>query len=193
MSSDLLTVTDGNRQASFSAANRAKRALWSVVYALLFRPSPRPMHAWRSMLLRAFGASIGRDCHVYPGVAIWAPWNLDFEDLVAIGDGAILYSMGRIKVGERTVISQGAHLCAGTHDYEDPSFQLVVRPITIGRKAWICADAFVGPGVTIGDGAVLGARGVAMKNLPPWSVWSGNPAVCIKQRSVQDEPSAEPR
>jgi putative colanic acid biosynthesis acetyltransferase WcaF len=141
------------------------------------------MHEWRSILLRLFGAKIGRGCHVYPKVIIWAPWNLELGDYVGIGDGANCYSMARISIGDRAVVSQGAHLCTGTHDYENPSFRLMARPITIGARCWICAEAFVGPAVDVGEGAVVGARAVMFKNVPPWTVWSGNPAKLIKNRN----------
>lgn len=185
MSWDLLDTDDPTRQPSFSLSNRLRRACWGVAYALLFRPSPRLLHGWRSLLLRAFGAKLGRGVHVYPKVVIWAPWNLTIGDQSGIGDGAICYSMGMIRIGERVVISQGAHLCAGTHDYNDPAFRLQVRPINIRDRAWICADAFVGPGVTINEGAVLGARGVAMRDIPAWTVWAGNPAVQVKARVMR--------
>jgi putative colanic acid biosynthesis acetyltransferase WcaF len=95
--------------------------------------------------------------------------------------------MGRIVLGERCVVSQGAHLCAGTHDYEAPNFQLVTAPITIGARAWVCTEAFVGPGVTVGEGAVIGARAVATKDMPAWTVCAGNPCRPLKPRVVRSE------
>ncbi|MHB8636592.1 MAG: LbetaH domain-containing protein [Fimbriimonadaceae bacterium] len=139
-------------------------------------------------MLRAFGARMGKGCRVYSTVNVWAPWNLEVGDHAIIGDRVICYSMGTISVGEWAVISQGAHLCTGTHDYDSPNFRLVVRQISIGRQAWVAADAFVGPGVTVGVGAVLGARAVAFKNLPDWTVWAGNPASCIKSRTPHPRP-----
>jgi putative colanic acid biosynthesis acetyltransferase WcaF len=99
-----------------------------------------------------------------------------------LGPRVICYSMAEISLGEYVVVSQGAHLCAGTHNIDDPSFQLLARPIVIGCGAWIAAEAFVGPGVTVGEGAVLGARGCAMRDLDPWTVYSGNPATPRRQR-----------
>lgn len=168
--------------ASFSLANRLARLLWQGVWLLLFRPTPAPLHAWRSWLLRAFGARLGRHCHVYPSVRIWAPWNLDLQDLACLGPGVICYSMATIQLGERAVVSQGAHLCTGSHDYTSENFQLYALPITIGADAWICAEAFLGPGVVIGDGAVIGARAVVTRSQPAWMVCAGNPAKAIKSR-----------
>lgn len=150
----------------------------------MFRLSPRPCHAWRSFLLRCFGATVGRGVHVYPGVKIWAPWNLILEDQAGIASGVTLYSQGVIHIGKKAVISQGAHLCAGTHDFDQPGFPLVTKPIVVGDQAWIAAEVFVHPGVTIGQGCVVGARSVVIKDLPEWSVCSGFPAIKIRDRSL---------
>ena len=93
--------------------------------------------------------------------------------------------MGRVTIGAYAVVSQGAHLCAGTHDVEDAAFQLVARPIVIGARAWVAAEAFVGPGVTIGEGAVLGARACAMRDVAAWTICSGNPASVIRARRIR--------
>lgn len=172
---------------SFSIGNRALRMLWSIVYALGFRLSPRPFHAWRTFLLRLFGAKMGRGCHVYPSVRIWAPWNLEFGDHVGVGDRAILYAMDRVIAGDYVTISQGAHLCAGTHDYDSENFQLVTRPIRIGAHAWLCSEAFIHPGVTVPVGAVIGARAVVVRSpAEPWAVYAGNPCVQIGTRRRRD-------
>lgn len=128
---------------------------------------------------------MGRGCHVYAKVRIWAPWNLIVEDEAGIADDVFLYSMAQIHIGRRVVISQGAHLCTGTHDYEDPNFRLYALPITIGAEAWICADAFIAPGVTIGEGAVVGARAVVTKDVDAWTVCAGNPARTVKKREMR--------
>jgi putative colanic acid biosynthesis acetyltransferase WcaF len=118
-------------------------------------------------------------------VRIEVPWMLDLEDEVTVGDFAILYSLGRIRIGARTIVSQYAHLCAGTHDYSDHTFRLIRSPITIGRDCWIGADAFVGPGVGMGDLSVLGARSSAYKDLAEGMVHVGNPARAIKERALR--------
>lgn len=138
---------------------------------------------WRSFLLRLFGARIGHDVHIYPSVRIWAPWNLRVADNVGVGDGVIVYSMEMIEIGSYSVISQGAHLCAGSHDIESPNFQLIASPIVIGSNVWLCAETFVGPGVSIADGTVVGARGVVPKSITePWCVWVGNPIRRVRTR-----------
>ena len=174
--------TDTHAGPSFSLHNRMYRVVWAIVSTLLFHPSPRPFHKWRAFLLRIFGAKVGKNVHVYPGTKIWAPWNLVLLDECGIAKGAILYSQGKIFIGYRAVISQGAHLVTGTHDYTKTGFPLITMPIHIGDHAWIAAEAFVHPGITIGDGCVIGARSVVTKDMPPWRVCAGHPCRPIKDR-----------
>ncbi|WP_162052648.1 WcaF family extracellular polysaccharide biosynthesis acetyltransferase [Pontibacter pamirensis] len=168
--------------ASFSLRNRGGRVIWNLVYALLFQYSPRPMHQWRAFLLRMFGAKVGHGVHVYPKVSIWAPWNLVLKDKCGVANGAKLYSMGEISIGTQAVVSQGAHLCAGTHDYTIQGFPLVTMPITIGDNAWLAAETFIHPGITVGEGCVIGARSVVTQDMPAWMVCSGHPCKPLKER-----------
>lgn len=175
-------ATDPFLRPSFPLAHRARRQLWNIVALLLFRPSPRPAHAWRAFLLRLFGAQLGKDCHIYPSVEIWAPWNLCCGDIVAIADGAVIYNPQPVSIGSRAVISQQAYLCGASHDYTDPAFPLVSAPIHIGPGAWICARAAVQMNVRVGKGAVLGLGSVATRDLEPWTVYAGVPARPINSR-----------
>jgi putative colanic acid biosynthesis acetyltransferase WcaF len=185
----ILPGNDPATQPSFSLGNRVARATWGAVWLLLFRTSPRPAHAWRRALLRLFGARLGAHVHVYPGARIWAPWQLEIGDRVGVGDGATLYNMGPLRIGHDAVVSQGAHLCGGTHDIHSRNFQLVARAIDIGPHAWVCADAFVGPGVRIAPGCVVGARSVVMKSIAePWTVWAGHPAQRVSTRQTEASP-----
>ncbi len=183
---DVRPGADGHLQASFAVGNRLKRLCWNTVYVLFFRPSPRPFHSWRSFLLRSFGAKLGSRVHVYPKTRIWAPWNLDLGDECCLADDVNCYSMALVKLGSRAIVSQGASLCTGSHDYRSPNFQLISSPIEIGEGAWVCAEAFIGPGVSIGKECVVGARAVVVKDMPPGMVCAGNPARPIKPR--YDEP-----
>lgn len=171
---------------SFSLRNRIYRLLWEIVYLFLFRYSPKPFHTWRSFILKCFGAQIGHGVHVYPQVKIWAPWNLILADECGIGNGAILYSQDKISVGKRAVISQGAHICGGTHDYNKPGLPLITKPIHIGAFAWVATEAFIHPGVSIGDGCVIGARSVVTKDMPAWMVCAGHPCKPIKEREAEE-------
>ncbi|HEY0866053.1 MAG TPA: DapH/DapD/GlmU-related protein [Fimbriimonas sp.] len=182
--SELLTPRGDYGSASFSRRNRMRRAVWGLAWALLFRPTPRPAHRWRAGILRLFGAKVERGTHVYPRVRIWAPWNLDLREECGVGDDAILYSMDAITIGRRAVVSQGAHLCCGTHDYDDPDFPLRAYPIVVGDRAWICAEAFISPGVQIGEGAVVGARSVVTRDIEPWTVCAGSPCRVVRNRSA---------
>ena len=169
-----IDVTRNRRQRSWSRNAQVGRVLWAAC-APLFRFSPRPLWAWRVWLLRRFGAHIGEDVHIHSTVRVIMPWHIEIGDQAAVGDRVILYALGKIEIGKRATISQNAHLCAGTHDWRDPARPLLKTPIHIGADAWICADAFVGPRVRIGQGAILGARGVAMKDLAPGQIGTGNP------------------
>ena len=168
---------------SFSLLNRLARLLWQFVWLLMFRPTPPAMHAWRCWLLRRFGAHIAPDCHVYSEARIWAPWNLKMASKACLGPRVNCYCMAPVELGERAVVSQGVHLCTGSHYYNLISFPLFAKPITIGSDAWICTEAFVGPGVTVGDGAVIGARAVVIRSQPRWMVCAGNPARPLKART----------
>ncbi len=169
----------------WSFTEKVFRVLWMLFGRLLFRLSFHNWYGFRTLLLRLFGASIGQNVRIRPSVHIEIPWNLDINDGVTVGDQAILYSLGKITIGERTIISQYAHICAGTHDHSDRTFPLIRDPVTIGADAWIGADAFVGPNVNVGRLSVLGARSSAYKSLDPETVYVGNPARALKKRALR--------
>jgi putative colanic acid biosynthesis acetyltransferase WcaF len=176
------SAVDPYLRPAFSLNDRLRRLVWNICWALLYRLSPRPFHSWRSMLLRLFGAKLGPNCHFYPGSKVWAPWNLICADQVTAGDGTEIYNPAPITLGSHAILSQGAYLCGATHDYDDAAFPLLAYSMQIGAYAWICARASVAPGVQVGEGAVLGLGSVATRNLDPWSVYAGAPAVKVKER-----------
>ena len=167
---------------SFSLRHRALRAAFSLVWLLLARWTPPPMHRWRILVLNIFGARVDSSARIYGSTRVWYPPNLTMAAQSVMGPEVICFCMAEIALGRRAVVSQRAHLCAGTHAVNDPNFQLQAGPIIIGDKAWIAAEAFIGPGVTVGEGAVLGARAVTMKKINPWAICVGNPAQLIKYR-----------
>lgn len=180
MTAETLTTRVGSaRQRDFlgrSFGERFRESCWSIVRFTLFRWSPPGLHLWRIGLLRLLGAEVHRSVRIAPSVRIDFPWNLRARAGVAIAHGVILNCMGTVTLGAGTRISQYAHICAGTHDYQSPEMPIVRSPITVGRDVWIAADAFVGPGITIGDGALLAARSSAFGDLPPGQVCIGEPA-----------------
>ncbi len=161
-----------------------RRAAWRLVWFTLWRVAHWRIPGLRSSILRLFGARVGRDTALRASTWIEMPWQLTLGERCLIGDDVKLYNLGAITIGNDTVISQGTHLCAGTHDYTDPAFPLKRAPIHVGAQVWIAADAFVGPGIEIGDGAVVGARAVVTRRVEPWCVVGGNPARPIKQREM---------
>ncbi|WCJ61188.1 DapH/DapD/GlmU-related protein [Fontisphaera persica] len=159
-----------------------RRVIWGLIGKPLIRFSPRPFFGWRRMILRCFGAKIGKEVHVYPSTIVYFPWNLSVGDWSAIGEDALIYNLGPVTIGDRVTISHRAHLCAGTHDYTKPDFPLLKPPIKIERLAWVCSQAFVGPGVKVGEGAIVGAGAVVTKDVEPWTIVAGNPAKKLKNR-----------
>lgn len=180
----MLDIDKNRRQKKYSNFVLFNRILWAL-FTPIFRFSPRIFFPYRNMILRAFGAEIGEFVHIYPSAKIYMPWNLIIGDYSAIGEDALIYNLGRITIGRNVTISHRAHLCAGTHDYTDPTLPLMKPPIIVEDNVWICTQAFVGPGLTIGEGAVIGAAAVATKDVPPWTVVGGNPAKEIKQRILK--------
>jgi acetyltransferase-like isoleucine patch superfamily enzyme/glycosyltransferase involved in cell wall biosynthesis len=169
----------------WSFREKVGRAIWMLMGKPIFRLSFHNWYGFRARWLRLFGASIGHGVAIRPTVNIEVPWMIEVEDDATIGDHAILYSLGKIHVGKRSIISQYAHLCAGTHDYADHTFRLLRTPVTIGDDVWIGADAFIGPGVNVGSLSVVGARSSTYKDLPEHQVCVGNPAKAIKERVLR--------
>jgi len=172
--------------SSFSWRHKLGRAAWGVVYTLAFRPSPKPLHFWRRWLLRLMGARIEEGANIHPSVTIWAPWNLTMRRLACLAPHVDCYNVAPVEVGERATVSQYSYLCGATHDYERLDLPLIPAPISIGAYAWICADVFIAPGVTVGEGAVVGARSSVYKDVQPWTVVAGNPARFVKRRVLAD-------
>lgn len=162
--------------AAFSRKNKLGRLAWSFVEILFFRPSPRPAHGWRRFLLRCFGARIGANTCIHSSVKIWAPWNLFCEDMVAIAPGAEIYNPAPVRLGSHAIVSQNAYICGASHDHHSVDFPLYSKEVVLGEYSWICSRAAVLPGVTVGNGAVLGLGSVASRDLEPGGVYVGIPA-----------------
>lgn len=182
--SKIMKLDISYKPSPFTAKVKIKRVLWNIIYVLLFRPSPRPLHRWRIMLLNLFGATISSKARICPHARITFPWNLIMDDYATLADDVIVYSTEIVKIGRQATVSQYSYLCTATHDYEDAYNILYAKPIIIQEDVWIAADVFVGPGVIVGKGTVVGARSSVFKSLPDWKVCVGNPAHPIKDRLI---------
>lgn len=161
--------------------------LWNAVYWILFRPAIGPLfYKWRIFILRCFGGDVDWSAHIYASAKIWAPWNLIMRQNSCIASFVDCYNVDRIVIGESSVISQKVYLCTASHDITDPFHPLITAPIVVEDQVWIAADAFVGMGVTVGEGAVVGARAAVFKDVAPWTIVGGNPAKFIKKRIINE-------
>jgi len=175
-------ATDQRHTSPYSTQEKVRRLLWAITQATFFRFSFHTWNGWRIYLLRSYGATIDSSCVIRRTVNIECPWNLTMGANSCLGNNVVLYCLGKVTIGDRVSISQYAHLCAGTHDYTHDDMPLQRLPITICDDVWLAADSFVGPNVTVGEGAILGARGVAMRDLDARSIYTGNPATITKKR-----------
>jgi putative colanic acid biosynthesis acetyltransferase WcaF len=175
------------RNSDFSRGrSKAVEALWLTVQ-FLFVSSWLPGSQHRTLLLRVFGARIGEGVIVKPGVRVKFPWRLSVGDYSWIGEDVWIDNLAEVSIGANCCISQGAYLCTGSHDWSRRTFDLVTKGIRIADGAWVSAKSVVGPGVTIGEGAVLGLASVATRNIEDWSIYRGNPAVFARRRSIADK------
>jgi putative colanic acid biosynthesis acetyltransferase WcaF len=166
----------------FSLGQRLRRLTWSVAWSLLGRPFPRACFGWRRGLLGLFGARVDATARVYGTVKIWAPWNLVMGPGSILGADVDCYNVATITLEEGATVSQYAYLCTAGYDIRDVDFPLITAPIVVRAKAWVCAKAVVGMGVTLGEGAVVALGAVVVKSVGPWTIVGGNPAREIGQR-----------
>jgi putative colanic acid biosynthesis acetyltransferase WcaF len=169
-------------------ASALKQLLWFFIGTPLLHSYLLPVSSLKVWLLRCFGAKVGAGVRIKPGVRVKFPWRLHIGDHCWIGENAWIDTVAPVIIENHVCISQGVYLCTGNHDWSDPSFQLRTGPICVQSGSWIAARAIVGPGVTIGQGAVLALGSVAGKNLESMTIYSGNPAVPIKKRVIRDQP-----
>ncbi|RKS53943.1 putative colanic acid biosynthesis acetyltransferase WcaF [Gillisia mitskevichiae] len=181
----LINLTAYN--SSFSFSNKLKRLTWNLAYYIFFRPfNLGYFKDYRAFVLRLFGAKIGKNSHIYASVKIWAPWNLEIGENSIIGPKVDCYNQGKITIGNQTVISQKTYLCASSHDYKIFNFPLIKKPIQVMDQVWIAADAFIGPGSFIEQGAVVAARSAVFGRVDSWTVVRGNPATYVKNRNMTE-------
>lgn len=168
------------------------RALWLIVEALVLLNPVVVSYRFKATVLRLFGATIGDGVLIKPGVHIKYPWRLQVGDSCWIGERAWIDNMEDVTLGSDVVISQGAYLCTGNHDWSDPVMPLAPRPIRVEQGAWVGAFAKVGPGITIGAGSVVSLGGVVLRDTEPWGIYQGNPAERCGTRTLRGIAAGEP-
>ena len=167
---------------NFRGKNFIYVQIWWAVQKIIFNNTPQFMYGLRTLLLRFFGAKIGKNVLIRPSVKITYPWKVSIGNNSWIGDDVVLYSLGEIRIGENSVISQKSYVCTGDHDYNDENFRIRSKPTIIEDEVWIATDCYISPGITIGRGSVIGARSSVFKNMPSNYVCIGSPCKPIKKR-----------
>ena len=170
---------------AMSRKNQIMRLVWTLVWGIFAKPLPRSLGCgWKRFLLRMFGAKLSSTAVVYSTTKVYMPWNLEMGDYSCLADGVDCYNVAPIKIGNNTTVSQRTYLCSASHDITKSNLPLTFSPIEICDSVWIAAEAFIGPGVTVGQGAVVAARACVVKDVEPWTVVGGNPAKVIKKREI---------
>jgi len=179
-----LPIDHASNQAArkYSRGEQARRVAWGLGRWLI-RLSPRPCFAWRRWVLRVFGARVGEHVNIYPSTHLYMPWNVEIGAWTALGEDVFVYSLGKVTIGRSVTISYRSHLCAGTHDLNDPTLPLLKPPVDIEDGVFVGTEAFLGPGVRVGRAAVVGARAVVVKDVEPFTVVAGNPARPVGRRT----------
>lgn len=176
-----------NYKNRHSLKSKIARALWNVVWLLLFRPTPRGnlFRPWRIALLKLFCAKVRWSSNVLPSCRIWQPWKLTMGEYACLSEDVDCYTVAEITVGDQATVSQGVKLCTAGHETASEIMELTYSPIVIGANAWVAGWSIIMPGVTIGEGAVVGAGAVVTKDVEPWTIVGGNPAKLIKKRELK--------
>jgi putative colanic acid biosynthesis acetyltransferase WcaF len=176
-----------HRQSSTYASpwpvrTRVRVLLWELCWSFGCAWTPKPFNAWRLFWLRRFGTTVHGAPFVHGRALIVRPWNLTLHELSCLGDGAVAYCLDRVELGIGSTVAQGAYLCTGTHDFDDPHTPLKTAPISVGAHAFIGLRAIVMPGVQIAAGSIVGAGAVVTKDTEEWGIYGSNPARRIGTR-----------
>ena len=170
-----------------SIKHKFLRICWNIVWCLFARPFPRKtFNSWKLFLLRLFGAKIHKTADVYSSVRIYAPWNLEMNEYSCLAPEVDCYNVNKVIIGAHSTVSQKSYLCSASHDITKIDNPLITAPIVIKDQVWIGANVFLGMGVTINKGAVVGATASVYNDVEPWTIVGGNPARFIKKRQIND-------
>jgi len=175
---------------SMNLSEKLYRGIWNFTWLFLARWTPRFFNSWRIVLLRSFGAKIGKKVLIFGSVKIDIPSNFEIGDYSAIGKRVWVYNFSKIKIGSNSVVSQDTTICSASHDYSHPYMSLYAKPINIGDNVWLAANCFIMPGITIEDGAVVGACSVVTKDISEWTVNAGNPCKIVRERTLVNKDEA---
>ncbi len=171
---------------TLSRSHQVKRLLWNVTWGLLARPLPRSVgRKWKLFLLQLFGAKVHKSANVYSSVRIYSPWNLEMHENSCLAPEVDCYNVDKVIIGANTVVSQKTYLCTASHDISSTDYPLIHKPIILKDQVWVGASVFIGLGVTIEQGAVVGATSSVYKNVESWTVVGGNPAKVLKKREFR--------
>ena len=183
---EIFQTLDRAERAPYAVGERLRRMAWTFVNQTVWR-LPRGW-GWRRWLLRRFGAKVGRGAIFRASAQVFHPWLFEIGDYSTLGLGVVIYNLGPVKIGSHMILSQDTYVCAGTHDYAVSYLPLRRPPIVIGSGVWVAAQAFIGPGVTVGNNCVIGACAVVARDIPPGMIAAGNPAKVIKPRPMPQPP-----
>ncbi len=170
----------------FGVGYKIKSRLWNFVNGTIFRFTPFFMRKSRILILKMFGADVDWTCSVSAKAQIIDPWNLTMRHLSSIDEGCCIRCRGKVFIGSKTCISRNSDILTGSHNICSPNFEMVTSPIVIKDNVWIATGACIGKGVTIGEGAVVAARSMVIKDVEPWTIVGGNPAKFIKKRIIKN-------
>ena len=162
-----------------------KRALWHLANFFILKSHIVPLSFIKVAILRLFGAKIGSNVTIKPGVNIKYPWKLKVGNNCWIGENVWIDNLDEVTLADNVCISQGAFLLCGNHNFKSSSFDLMLGPITIESGAWLGAKSMVCPGVTVASHAILSVGSLANKDLEPYTIYKGNPAVKYKERIIE--------
>jgi putative colanic acid biosynthesis acetyltransferase WcaF len=162
------------------------RTMWYFINTLFLLNPLNPSSWLKVSVLRLFGAKVGDGVILKPGINVKYPWKLEIGEHSWIGENAWLDSLDNIRIGSNCCISQGVYFCTGNHDWTDPEFGLIVKPIIVEDGAWVGVRATVLPGVTIASHSIVTAGAVIAKDTKPCNIYSGNPAVAVKKRALRE-------